>query len=105
LNLLTNALVHGGDHLSKITMTIEASGQVAVITVDDDGVGIPTHAHIQAKSRFGQAGGGGGSGLGLPIAAKVAENHGGSLTVRSPRKGASVQVSLEIADTGRGTGT
>lgn len=98
LNLLTNALVHGGGQLCHITLTIEASGQTAVITVDDDGVGIPTHAHAQAKSRFGQAGGRGGSGLGLPIAAKVAENHGGSLDVRSPPKGASVQMTLPIAD-------
>lgn len=98
LNLLTNALVHGGGQLSHITLTIEPSEQTAVITVDDDGIGIPANAHDQAKSRFGQTGGGGGSGLGLPIAAKVAENHGGSFEVRSPRKGASVQITLPITD-------
>ena len=98
LNLLTNAFVHGGGRLSYIKLTIEASRQTAVITVDDDGIGIPTHARDQAKSRFGQAGGGGGSGLGLPIAAKVAENHGGSLEVRSTRRGASVQITLPMSD-------
>ena len=99
LNLVTNALVHGGKHLSHITLTIEASGQTAVITVEDDGIGIPTEKQDQAKSRFGQAGGGGGSGLGLPIAAKVADNHGGTLEVRSPQKGASVRLALPTADT------
>ena len=98
LNLVTNALVHGGKQLSHITLTIEASGQTAVITVEDDGVGIPAEKQDQAKSRFGQAGGGGGSGLGLPIAAKVADNHGGYLEIRSPQKGTSVRLVLPIAD-------
>lgn len=98
LNLVTNALVHGGRQLSHITLTIEVSGQTAVFTVEDDGIGIPAEKQDQAKSRFGQAGGGGGSGLGLPIAAKVAENHGGHLEIRSPQKGTSVRFALPIAD-------
>ena len=104
LNLLTNTLVHGGPQLSQVILTIEAFKQTAVITVDDDGIGIPTHAHDQAKSRFGQAGGGGGSGLGLPIAAKVAENHGGTVEIRSRRKGASVEISLPMVDSHRKDG-
>ncbi len=96
LNILINALVHGGGQLSRVTMTIETSGQTVFITVEDDGIGIPNDRHDQAKSRFGQAGGGGGSGLGLSIAAKVAENHGGHLEVGRPRKGASVQIALPI---------
>ena len=96
LNLLTNALVHGGAQLSRVMMTIETSGQRVFITVEDDGIGIPTDQHDQAKSRFGQAGGGGGSGLGLSIAAKVAENHGGDFEVGTPLKGASVQIALPV---------
>ena len=101
LNLLTNALVHGGAHLSHIKLTIEASRQTALITVEDDGIGIPSDQRDQAKSRFGQAGGGRGSGLGLSIAAKVAENHGGTLDVGTPRKGASVRIALPIAEAKR----
>lgn len=96
LNLLTNALVHGGERLRHITLTMEASTQNAVITVEDDGVGIPAHKHDQAKSRFGQAGSASGSGLGLPISNKVAENHGGSLEVGTPREGALVRITLPI---------
>jgi two-component system sensor histidine kinase TctE len=96
LNLLTNALVHGGAQLSRIMMTIETDGQNAILTVEDNGCGIPNDRHDQAKSRFGQAGGAEGSGLGLSIAAKVADNHGGTLEVGTPREGTSVQIALPI---------
>ena len=98
LNLLTNALLHGGKQLRHITLTMEANPENAVITVQDDGAGIPVHKHDQAKSRFGQAGNTGGSGLGLPIANKVAENHGGSLEVGTPRKGTLVRITLPVGN-------
>ncbi|MEO9682770.1 MAG: sensor histidine kinase [Tateyamaria sp.] len=56
LNFLTNAATHGGPDLSMITLTLRCEGGQAVLTVIDDGVGIPAEKDIDAISRFGQAG-------------------------------------------------
>jgi two-component system sensor histidine kinase TctE len=94
LNVLTNAIIHGGPKLSKIELRLSLDGQIAVLTVTDDGMGIPPDRHVEAISRFSQAGGGPGSGLGLPIAAKVMQNHGGMLEILDCTSGASIRLSL-----------
>lgn len=98
LNILTNAVVHGGPEVSKIEMNLSVDGQNAILTLTDDGRGIPPDRHVEAISRFSQAGGGPGSGLGLPIAAKVMQNHGGQLEILDCTSGASISVSLPLAD-------
>lgn len=97
LNLLSNAVIHGGPGLSHITLLLAADHKSAVLTVSDDGVGIPADKHIQAISRFGQAGGGPGSGLGLPIAARVIENHQGRLEIMDSATGATIKLTLPLA--------
>ena len=94
LNVLTNAIIHGGPKLSKIELRLSLDGQIAVLKVTDDGMGIPPDRHVEAISRFSQAGGGPGSGLGLPIAAKVMQNHGGMLEILDCTSGASIRLSL-----------
>ncbi|WP_147127315.1 sensor histidine kinase [Shimia ponticola] len=96
LNLLRNALLHGGRDLSRIRLMIAASGPNASLSVEDDGVGIPPEKHLQARSRFGQAGGVDGSGLGLPIAVKVAQNHGGELKMGSAGQGLTVEILIPL---------
>ena len=98
LNLLTNAATHGGPELSAVHLDLRTSAGQAVLTVTDDGVGIPPGKHIDAMSRFAQAGGGPGSGLGLPIAARVMENHGGRLDILHHTGGASFRLTLPLAD-------
>ena len=98
LNLLDNALIHGGKTLQNVRLTIARKGQDASITVEDDGSGIPAEKLLQARSRFGQAGGSGGSGLGLPIAEKVAQNHGGHLVIGSPTKGVAIEIVLPLLE-------
>ncbi|MGC1496387.1 MAG: sensor histidine kinase [Sulfitobacter sp.] len=97
LNLLTNAVVHGGPKMSKIQIDLSAQSGHAVLCVTDNGVGIPVEKHIEAISRFGQANGGKGSGLGLPISARVMKNHGGSLKLVEYIGGAQVVMTLPLA--------
>ncbi len=97
LNLLTNAVVHGGPDMSEIKIDLSTDVEHAILSVTDNGVGIPVEKHIAAISRFGQANGGKGSGLGLPISARVMKNHGGSLKLVEYSEGAKVVVALPLA--------
>jgi len=96
LNLLNNALVHGGASLSEIHVTLSVDQNNALLCVKDDGVGIPSDQFIQAISRFSQTNGGPGSGLGLPIAARVMENHGGTLEIMESAKGVFIKATLPL---------
>ena len=97
LNLLTNAIIHGGADLSQITMDLSQDGSNAVLLISDNGTGIPADKHIEALSRFSQAGGGPGSGLGLPIANRVMENHDGRLEILESTSGASIRLTIPLA--------
>jgi len=77
---------------------LSVAQQSAILTVTDDGVGIPADRHIEAISRFSQAGGGPGSGLGLPIAARVMENHGGRLEILDHPAGTRIRLTLPIVN-------
>jgi two-component system sensor histidine kinase TctE len=98
LNLLTNAVVHGGPKMSKIEVSLTIEDNMAVLSVKDDGIGIPPEKFIEAISRFSQANAGPGSGLGLPIAARVMENHGGSLKLIDAPEGTVVLLRLPLID-------
>lgn len=97
LNLLTNAVVHGGADMSEIRLSLSCTKTNAVLYVKDNGIGIPVEKHIAAISRFGQANGGPGSGLGLPISARVMENHGGALEIRESATGALIVATLPLS--------
>lgn len=92
LNLLNNAVLHGGSQVSTISLDLKRAQDTAVLTVLDDGIGIPDDKHVLALSRFSQADGGPGTGLGLPISSRVMENHGGSLKILSTASGAGIQL-------------
>ncbi len=96
LNLLTNAVVHGGSQMSKIDVTIEQDAKNAILTVEDNGIGIESEMHTLAKGRFSQANSGRGSGLGLPIAFKVIENHGGQMSIEACKTGARLKGELPL---------
>lgn len=87
VNLLDNALRHtpaGG----KVTASIERSGEDAVLTVKDNGVGIPYHDlphiferfYVVERSRARETS---GTGLGLSIAKQLIEAHGGTISAES----------------------
>jgi two-component system sensor histidine kinase BaeS len=84
-NLLTNAVRHcrSGD---VVTVTVEAHGAQAVLTVADTGPGIPAADVPHVFDRFwraGDRGGTPGSGLGLPVARALVEASGGQASLES----------------------
>lgn len=89
LNLMENALWHtpAGTHVWAGTVTRDGE---AVLTVEDDGPGMPPELERHAFERFARgagADGGGGSGLGLAIVRTVAESHSGTVALARPAGG------------------
>jgi heavy metal sensor kinase len=84
-NLLTNAIQHNPPG-TEVRVKLEAQGNLAALTVADDGAGIPAEDLPRVFERFYQADKsrtGGGAGLGLAISRAVVEAHGGTLEVSS----------------------
>jgi signal transduction histidine kinase len=85
-NLLENALKYSLDE-QNVLVTVGCDGDYAVLEVIDDGIGIPPAeqghvfergyraSNVTARVR--------GTGLGLAGARQIAENHGGTITLRS----------------------
>jgi two-component system sensor histidine kinase TctE len=80
LNLLNNAVFHGGATLTKIEFHASCTADKVTIAVRDDGIGIAENDLSTAMAHFGQVEPSAGSGLGLPIAIAVAEAFGGAIT-------------------------
>ncbi|MGI8802398.1 MAG: sensor histidine kinase [Solirubrobacteraceae bacterium] len=91
INLIENALSHTPPGTRVTVSTRPMPGGGAVLTVGDDGPGIPPELAPRLFERFVRGSGdrGGSVGLGLAIVAAVAEAHHGGVSVeRSPRGGA-----------------
>jgi two-component system OmpR family sensor kinase len=91
LNLIENALRHtpAGTHVTVATRPLPDGG--GVLSVTDDGPGIPPELAPRLFERFvrGKGDRGGSFGLGLAIVAAVASAHGGTVNVeRGPGGGA-----------------
>jgi signal transduction histidine kinase len=87
-NLVMNAATHGGG--AFVTVGLENS--TALITIDDEGPGIPDQSMSRVFEPFfrvdpARRKSGPGAGLGLAIAKEIVERHGGKLTLqnRSPK--------------------
>ncbi|MGV9645047.1 sensor histidine kinase [Streptomyces sp. NPDC003514] len=99
-NLLDNALRHAR---SAVTVGVRAEGECAVVSVADDGDGVPEADRERIFERFvrldeARSRDDGGAGLGLAIARDVAVRHGGTLTVgRAPAGGALFELRLPRA--------
>jgi two-component system OmpR family sensor kinase len=86
-NLLANARVHTPAG-TTVTARLETDGADAVLTIADDGPGIPSGLQPVLFERFARGDGSrsrdtGGTGLGLAIVAAVVEAHRGSIAVHS----------------------
>lgn len=100
-NLIENAQRYGGG--ARIGVQPDGTGACAVITIDDDGPGIPNHAlaHVfdpftrleQSRSRET-----GGIGLGLPIARAILRAHGGDVTLAN-RPGGGLRATARLPRT------
>jgi PAS domain S-box-containing protein len=97
-NLVDNALKHGGDELTEIRLGYEGSDEYHTLSVSDDGVAIKNEDSEKIFGAFQRkeaSTGVEGSGLGLAIVKEIAEQHGGTVCVKSgPDKGASFYVSI-----------
>jgi len=88
-NLADNAARHAR---STITLGCEVEGDEAIITVADDGPGVPVGDRARVFERFvrldtGRARTAGGSGLGLAIATEIITSHGGTVAVTDAAQG------------------
>jgi signal transduction histidine kinase len=83
-NLVGNARRHGS---GAVTVTVERDGDVARLSVADEGAGLTPEQTEHAFERFwrGPDAAAPGSGLGLAIVRAVAERHGGRVTVDGAR--------------------
>jgi signal transduction histidine kinase len=85
-NLAANALRHTPD-MGQIRLTAERQGREVVLTVHDNGPGIPPEHLPLIFDRFYKADlsrkAAGGSGLGLSIVKAIVELHGGTISVRN----------------------
>ncbi|WP_372670025.1 sensor histidine kinase [Amycolatopsis kentuckyensis] len=99
-NLVDNAERHAK---SRVTITLTASDGQAVLTVQDDGPGIPAEERERVFDRFVRLDADrareddGGAGLGLAIAAEIARSHGGTLRVADSPSGALLELRLPLA--------
>jgi two-component system sensor histidine kinase PrrB len=95
-NLLTNAVRHG--RAGRVDVSVSSSDGPTVITVDDDGPGIPVEERALVTGRFvrGSSAAPGGSGLGLALVAQQAALHGGRLVLLDSPSGG-LRAVLELA--------
>ncbi|MBI3206100.1 MAG: HAMP domain-containing protein [Myxococcales bacterium] len=101
LNLVLNAIdamPEGGE----LRVGIEQRGELVVVTVQDEGVGIaPESLGRIFDPFFTTKAGSSGSGLGLSVSMGIVERHGGTIQVEStPGEGAAFEVLLPLSGLG-----
>ncbi len=99
INIVSNAVKYTPEG-GKIDISAKAEKNFAVITVTDNGVGIPEEDLPRIFERFyrvekSRASDAGGTGLGLAIAKEILDAHGGDITIESAvGKGSKVTVMI-----------
>lgn len=86
-NLARNAIEAMAEQGGSLTISAGMDAGDLVIAVRDTGPGIPKQIEGRLFQSFVTAGKEGGTGLGLAIVKKIAEEHGGSVSVKSSSHG------------------
>ncbi|MEU8435994.1 HAMP domain-containing sensor histidine kinase [Streptomyces sp. NPDC029216] len=97
-NLLRNAVVHGHrpGEPPRVRVRLRAEGACAVLTVDDEGPGVPPAERGAVFGRFHHRPGSPGSGLGLTLVAQQAALHRGTVTVGDVPGGAGARFEVRL---------
>jgi signal transduction histidine kinase len=100
-NLARNAIEAmadgGGRFVIRVSREKGEGREDLVVTFSDTGPGIPKEIEHRLFQSFVTSGKKGGTGLGLAIVKKIAEEHGGTITVRSTKRGATFELRLPQA--------
>ncbi len=99
VNLVENAVTHTPPG-TTVRLDVQREDGQALLSIADDGTGIPAAEHAQALRRFGRLDASRhtpGHGLGLPLAAAVARLHHGTLKLEDAAPGLRVTVTLALA--------
>lgn len=96
-NLVDNGMRHGA---TRVRVRVERGANGAIVSVADDGPGIPAEDREQVLERFHRrpGAGEGGSGLGLSIAQRIAEIHGGRLVLSDGDAGRGLRAVVELPE-------
>ena len=100
-NIIDNAIKHS-PRGSSIQLDVRLDGSHALLTVTDEGPGVPVEYRDRVFDRFfrideGRSRDHGGTGLGLAIAKWAVEANGGRLSVNAgPRGGSAFQIALPV---------
>jgi two-component system, NtrC family, nitrogen regulation sensor histidine kinase NtrY len=101
-NILKNAAesieaAHEPDFKGKVSVTASIEGEMVILEIEDNGVGLPTEnrnrllePYVTTRAK--------GTGLGLAIVGRIMEDHGGKLilTDASEGRGARIRLSLPL---------
>jgi signal transduction histidine kinase len=97
INLIENGVRHTPPG-SRIRLATRGSNTQAIVTIEDDGPGIPTEQRALALRRFGRLdssrSGADGHGLGLPLVDAIARLHRGTLALEDAAPGLRVVLTL-----------
>jgi signal transduction histidine kinase len=99
MNVLRNAIqATHGQPSRQLRIQVWREGQIAHITLTDNGPGLPADALKQVGTAFFTTKSD-GLGVGLSISKSIAQQHGGSLSIgNSPMGGAVVELQLPVVD-------
>jgi signal transduction histidine kinase len=95
-NLVRNAVEAMGDKGGKFVIKVTRAKEdgALVMSFSDTGPGIPKEIEPRLFQSFVTSGKKGGTGLGLAIVKKIAEEHGGSVSVQSSSRGATFKLRI-----------
>ena len=99
LNIITNAIDAAPKSSGVVTIKVayDAQGDVAELTVGDNGAGVPDDLRERIFDAFYSTKGHGGTGLGLAVAKKIVDEHRGHISLKSVAgAGTLVRVTLPV---------
>ncbi len=100
MNIITNAVdaVPKLSGVVNVRLNLDTVRNAAVLTVGDNGPGIPAEIRERIFEAFYSTKGHGGTGLGLAVAKKIVDEHGGTIVVNSvDGEGTLIRVALPLS--------